>query len=152
DGERPTLGGAEVRLPARASTRVLLAPPPPLLRRLSRLHQRIPFPGDPSYRSRSSGRPGRALPSPRRGGGVVPGHRGRRRDDRLAQSEQLERVRGHSASADDGRIGREALVTTGRLPAVSIVVPFFNERENVDELHSQIVAAMDAIGTSWEAV
>src|SRR5678816_9302 len=37
-------------------------------------------------------------------------------------------------------------------PVISIVVPFFNERGNVEELHAQILAAMDAVALPWEAV
>jgi glycosyltransferase involved in cell wall biosynthesis len=42
-----------------------------------------------------------------------------------------------------------------RTPVLSIVVPFFNERENVDALHAEIVSAMAAIGGlggDWEVV
>ena len=37
-------------------------------------------------------------------------------------------------------------------PFVSIVVPFYNERDNVGPLHAEIVRAMDPTGLSWEAV
>jgi len=39
-----------------------------------------------------------------------------------------------------------------RGPSVSIVVPFFNEGDNVAPLHAQIVAAMDGAGLPWEAI
>jgi len=42
--------------------------------------------------------------------------------------------------------------TVSREATLSIVVPFYNERENVDALHAQIVEAMDALGRPWEIV
>jgi len=35
---------------------------------------------------------------------------------------------------------------------LSIVVPFYNERDNVDALHREIVAALEPTGLSWEAI
>ena len=42
-----------------------------------------------------------------------------------------------------------------QLPTLSIVVPMFNERENVDALHAEIVSAMSAAGGrggTWEVI
>ena len=37
-------------------------------------------------------------------------------------------------------------------PRLSIVVPLFNERDNVDELHAEIVAAVMPLNLPWEAI
>jgi len=37
-------------------------------------------------------------------------------------------------------------------PSLSIVVPLFNERENVEPLHAEIVAAMGGGGEDWEVI
>ncbi len=37
-------------------------------------------------------------------------------------------------------------------PALSVVVPFFDEQDNVEALHAEIVVAMTSIGRPWEAI
>ena len=37
-------------------------------------------------------------------------------------------------------------------PRLSIVVPLFNERDNVDELHAEIIAAVMPLNLPWEAI
>lgn len=37
-------------------------------------------------------------------------------------------------------------------PKLSIVVPLYNERDNVEELHAEIVAAVMPLGIAWEAI
>ncbi len=39
-----------------------------------------------------------------------------------------------------------------QVPKLSIVVPFFNERDNVEELHAEIVAAVMPLNLPWEAI
>jgi glycosyltransferase involved in cell wall biosynthesis len=54
----------------------------------------------------------------------------------MAQSEQLERLRSRTVSER----------------TISVVVPLFNEEENVDLLHEEIAAAMDGTGLPWEVI
>jgi dolichol-phosphate mannosyltransferase len=37
-------------------------------------------------------------------------------------------------------------------PELSLVVPLYNEQENVRELHRRLTAALDALGCDYEAV
>jgi len=37
-------------------------------------------------------------------------------------------------------------------PKLSVVVPFFNERDNVEPLHEEIVTVMDSLGVPWEVI
>ena len=38
------------------------------------------------------------------------------------------------------------------LRTVSVVVPLYNEQDNVEQLHAEIAAAMDRSGSAWEAI
>src|SRR5688572_220729 len=65
---------------------------------------------------------------------MVPRGGGLGRDARMAQSKQLARFRSGGMSER----------------TVSVVVPLFNEDQNVDLLHEEIAAAMDGTGRPWE--
>ncbi|HNN64174.1 MAG TPA: glycosyltransferase family 2 protein [Candidatus Obscuribacter sp.] len=39
-----------------------------------------------------------------------------------------------------------------RIPEISVVIPVFNEEDNIALLYDKLVSALDALGRSWEAV
>jgi glycosyltransferase involved in cell wall biosynthesis len=58
-------------------------------------------------------------------------------------------------STDDGPAGRTSFAakpTVAPQPDLSIVVAIYNEQESLRPLASEIVAAMDALGRTWECV
>ena len=46
----------------------------------------------------------------------------------------------------------KAYKTPVKLPAISVVVPVFNEEDNIALLYERLVAALDALGRTWEAI
>src|SRR5688572_15694953 len=71
----------------------------------------------------------------------------------MAQPEQLEGPRHDARQCQSG--GRPGPKDMNQPPRVSVVVPLFNENENVDALHGEIVAAMSGAGgggRTWEVV
>lgn len=47
---------------------------------------------------------------------------------------------------------RPAVKIVARMSLISVVVPIFNEQENLPELRRRMTAALDSIGQSWELV
>ena len=41
---------------------------------------------------------------------------------------------------------------TGATPEISVVIPVFNEEDNVELLYSKLVSALTELGRSWEAI
>ena len=40
----------------------------------------------------------------------------------------------------------------GPVPEISVVVPVYNEEENVELLYQKLVSALDQLGRTWEAI
>lgn len=40
----------------------------------------------------------------------------------------------------------------GLVPEISVVVPVYNEEENVELLYQKLVSALDQLGRTWEAI
>ncbi len=81
----------------------------------------------------------------------------RRRDpDRTRSRLRRRPPRSSDGLARRGRVGARAVRSAGTSaltavrPSISAVVPAYNEAESLPELHRELVAALEALGRSWE--